>query len=71
VKLFSETNSRFVVEVELSKAGEFEALAEEQAFRIGSVGRSRMTIRDKGAAVDLKIQAMRRAWSEPLWRSLG
>ncbi len=71
VKLFSESNSRFVVEVELSKAGEFEALAMEQAFRIGSVGRSRMTIRDKGAAVDLKTQAMRRAWSEPLWRALG
>jgi len=71
VKLFSESNSRFVVEVELSKAGEFEALATEQAFRIGSVGRSRMTIRDKGVAVDLKTQAMRRAWSEPLWRALG
>jgi phosphoribosylformylglycinamidine synthase len=71
VKLFSESNSRFVVEVELSKAAEFEALAKEQAYRIGAVGRGRMAIRDGKAGVDLKVPAMRKAWSEPLWRLLG
>jgi phosphoribosylformylglycinamidine synthase subunit PurL len=71
VKLFSESNSRFVVEVELAKTAEFEALAKEQAYRIGTVGRGRMTVRDGKAGIDLKVPAMRKAWSEPLWRLLG
>ena len=71
VKLFSETNSRFVVEVELSKAREFESLAKDDTVRIGEVGRFKMAIRDGRAAVDLKVPAMRKAWSEPLWRLLG
>lgn len=71
IKLFAESNSRFVVEVELAKAGAFEALAKERAFPIGVVGSNKMRIRDRGMMVDLKVSSMRKAWSEPLWRSLG
>jgi phosphoribosylformylglycinamidine synthase II len=71
VKLFSETSSRFVVEVDRSRASEFESLAGESAVPIGIVGRGRMTIRDGRAAIDVKVPAMRKAWSEPLWRLLG
>jgi phosphoribosylformylglycinamidine synthase len=71
VKLFSETNSRFVVEIDRARAGEFESFAKGQAILIGQVGRARMTIRDGRVAIDLKVPAMRKAWSEPLWRMLG
>lgn len=69
-KLFSETNSRFVVEVDSSKRGEWEKLSDGLATYIGTVGRDRMRIRDGDRAVDLKVPAMRKAWSEPLWRML-
>lgn len=71
VKLFSETNSRFVVEVDRSRAGEFESLTSGAAQYIGRVGRGKMAIRDGRGMVELKVQAMRKAWSEPLWRLLG
>jgi len=71
-KLFSESNSRFVVEVDASKRAEWEALAGSKAVHIGKVGRGRMTVKDGSSnAVDLKVPAMRKAWSEPLWNLLG
>jgi phosphoribosylformylglycinamidine synthase len=70
-KLFSESNSRFVVEVDNAKAAEFESLAKDHAHYIGRVGRERMTMRDGKGSIDLKVSAMRKAWSEPLWRLLG
>jgi phosphoribosylformylglycinamidine synthase len=72
VKLFSETASRFVIEVDDARRAEFESLAGEHAVQIGIVGRGRMTIRDdRRPVVDVKVPAMRKAWSEPLWRLLG
>lgn len=71
-KLFSETSSRFVVEVDDARRGEFESFADGHAVQIGLVSRHRMTIRDgRRSIVDLKVPAMRKAWSEPLWRLLG
>jgi phosphoribosylformylglycinamidine synthase len=72
VKLFSETASRFVIEVDDAKRGEFESLVKDMAIPIGMVGRGKMTVRDgRRSLVDLKVHAMRKAWSEPLWRLLG
>jgi phosphoribosylformylglycinamidine synthase len=71
-KLFSESASRFIVEVDVARRGEFESIAGGHAIQIGIVGRGRMTIKDgRKTIVDLKVPAMRKAWSEPLWRLLG
>lgn len=67
-KLFSESNSRFVVEVDVARRAEFEKLA-PQAIYLGTVEQDkRMTIRDGRRKVDLKVPAMRRAWTDALWR---
>ncbi len=66
-KLFSESNSRFVVEVDVSKQNAFEKLA-KNAILLGEVGRHRMIIEDGRRKVDVKVPAMRRAWSEALGR---
>jgi len=67
-KLFSESNSRFVVEVDVARRAEFEKLA-PQAIYLGTVEQDkRMTIRDGRQKVDLKVPAMRRAWTDALWR---
>ena len=71
VKLFSESNSRFIVEVNTSQRGKFEALAGENAFHIGTVGRWKMSLRDGNSVLETKVPAMRKAWSDPLWRLLG
>lgn len=66
-KLFAESNSRFVVEVDASKRSAFERMAEDATY-LGEVGRYKMNLRDGRRSVDLKVPAMRRAWSEALWR---
>ena len=67
-KLFSESNSRFVVEVDVARRAEFERIA-PNAIYLGTVEQDkRMTIRDGRQKVDLKVPAMRRAWTDALWR---
>ncbi|HOL07866.1 MAG TPA: phosphoribosylformylglycinamidine synthase II, partial [Methanomassiliicoccaceae archaeon] len=67
-KLFSESNSRFVVEVDAVKRSDFERLAKD-AIYLGVVDQDkRMVIRDGHRKVDLKVAAMRKAWSDTLWR---
>ena len=67
-KLFSESNSRFVVEVDVARRSEFERLAPD-AIYLGTVEQDkRMVLRDGRRKVDLKVPAMRRAWTDTLWR---
>lgn len=67
-KLFSESNSRFVVEVDVARRSAFESLAPD-AIPLGAVEQDkRMVLRDGRRKVDLKVPAMRRAWTNALWR---
>ncbi len=67
-KLFSESNSRFVVEVDAAKRSDFERLATNAVY-LGMVEQDkRMVVRDGRRKVDLKVPAMRRAWNDALWR---
>ena len=67
-KLFSESNSRFVVEVDAAKRSDFERLASDAVY-LGMVEQDkRMVVRDGRRKVDLKVPAMRRAWNDALWR---
>jgi phosphoribosylformylglycinamidine synthase len=74
VKMFSESNSRFIVEVDASKEREWSSSAEGNVIRIGRVGAcrgGRFVIRDGKTIAELKVEAMRKAWSEPMWRLLS
>jgi phosphoribosylformylglycinamidine synthase len=69
--LFSESNSRFLVEVEPGNAAEFQAILDESAVAVAKLG----TIDDSGRCtvargdtevLDVDLVAAKRAWQEPL-----
>ena len=71
--LFSESPTRWVVEVEKKRAKEFEkAMAPVPVRRIGEVGGDSIVVqRGAGDLIELKVREARKAWSEPLWRAMG
>ncbi|MDD1769828.1 MAG: phosphoribosylformylglycinamidine synthase subunit PurL [Methanomassiliicoccales archaeon] len=71
VKLFSESNSRWLVEVEKRREEEWLQKMQAPATRIGAVGGKMLVIEDKDVLVDVEVGVLRKAWSEPLWRLLG
>ncbi|MEM0448748.1 MAG: phosphoribosylformylglycinamidine synthase subunit PurL [Methanomassiliicoccales archaeon] len=71
VKLFSESNSRWLVEVAREKESEWLACMRAPLCRIGTVGGEMLVIEDKDVLVDVEIKELRRAWSEPLWKVMG
>jgi phosphoribosylformylglycinamidine synthase len=71
VKLFSESNSRWLVEVDKRREEEWLQKMQAPATRIGSVGGKMLVIEDKDVLVDVEVGVLRKAWSEPLWRLLG
>jgi len=68
VRLFSESNGRWVVEVDASRRDAFERVMGDTATPIGVVGGDRMEIAD--AEVSLGVEEMRKAWNS-LWELLG
>jgi phosphoribosylformylglycinamidine synthase len=69
VALFSESNSRFLVEVPVAKAAQFEAMMRDVPHsRIGEVTDApRLRIRDENDdLVDLPIAKLKEAWQQPL-----
>ncbi len=71
VKLFSESNSRWLVEVDKRREEEWLQKMQAPSVRIGSVGGKMLVIEDKDVLVDVEVGVLRKAWSEPLWRLLG
>ncbi len=73
VGLFTESPSRWVVEVERRRAKTFEkVMAPVPVRRIGSVGGEALLVqRGAGAAVDVPVEDLRAAWTGPLWRAMG
>ena len=71
VKMFAESNSRWLVEVDRSREQEFLQRMKAPAVRIGTVGGKMLVIEDSDVLVDVEVSALRKAWSEPLWKMLG
>jgi phosphoribosylformylglycinamidine synthase len=73
VKLFSESNTRWVVEADRKKAGEFEKLAGSIPIcRLGKTGGKDLEISDDGKKlISIKIKEIENAWRSPLWRAMG
>ena len=72
-KLFSEANTRWLVEVEPAKASMFEALfGGIELHQIGETGGSKLTIIDNEAQLlEADIAELENAWKNTIWHSMG
>ncbi|NLU45615.1 MAG: phosphoribosylformylglycinamidine synthase subunit PurL [Euryarchaeota archaeon] len=64
VKLYSESNTRWVVEVERKNASRFEKLFKGAAKRIGVTGGDHLAVNE--AAVRIPVSELRISWHDPL-----
>lgn len=67
--LFSESNSRWVAEVPRDKEQSFRKIMGDLALPIGHSGGNRLQI--IAAGLDMKVDDLRRIWSDPLWKMMG
>lgn len=71
-KLFSESNTRWLVEVKKGKEPEFEKIIDVPFFKIGIVGGDRLKVMDKDKTlINLDIEKIRSAWNDTLWKLMG
>ncbi|MBU7016860.1 MAG: phosphoribosylformylglycinamidine synthase subunit PurL [Theionarchaea archaeon] len=68
VQLFSESNSRWVIEVKKGNDKDIEELFGEDAHKLGEVTGSRIIV---DSIIDLSLEEVRTAWETPLWRMMG
>lgn len=68
-KLYSESNSRWIAEVDGKDAERFTEIMGDDAVCIGITKGS--SLRIKGCGVDLSVNDMRKAWSDPIWKVMG
>ncbi len=69
VKLFSESNSRWLVEVDEKREGEWRE-AVGGAILVGEVGGNHLVLSDGAELMNIELTELRKAWSEPFWRLL-
>lgn len=70
-KLFCESNTRWIVEVDRAREEEWVESMPVAIRRIGEVGGHSLDIADRDVGLSLPIEEIREAWSTPLWRMLG
>jgi phosphoribosylformylglycinamidine synthase len=68
ITLFSESNSRFLIEVKRGMDEEVEALFGTDVCRLGRVTSQTITL---GELVDVSLKEIREAWEDTLWRLMG
>ncbi|MBN1861755.1 MAG: phosphoribosylformylglycinamidine synthase subunit PurL [Candidatus Thermoplasmatota archaeon] len=74
-KIFSESNTRWVVEVKKVKQDDFEKTLKKELvpfFLLGIVQGKQLVIHDKGkTVVDLAVDKLREWWRKPIWGRMG
>jgi phosphoribosylformylglycinamidine synthase II len=74
-KLFSESNSRWVVEVNKEKQTQFEKQLEKDHVNftlLGTLNGANLMMKDMGeTVVILKIDVLRECWRKPIWEFMG
>jgi phosphoribosylformylglycinamidine synthase len=73
VKLFSESNTRWIVEVKEERATAFESRMENVTIaKLGTIGGRSIILTDKGRPiVDLDLENAANAWRSTLWDRMG
>jgi phosphoribosylformylglycinamidine synthase len=69
VKLFSESNSRWIAEVQGAEAEAFEAIMGDAATPIGITKGDALVI--KGTDARIPVGELRAAWNDPVWKLMG
>ncbi len=74
-KLFSESNTRWIVEIKKDKQKEFEKILKESNtpyLKIGKTKNEKLLINDNGSNVlDQKIDNLRNIWKNTIWDVMG
>jgi phosphoribosylformylglycinamidine synthase len=74
-KLFSESNTRWIVEVKKDKQTEFEKLLKKEHTTFILLGKTKgkhLVIQDnKKTVVDLGVDVLRECWTKPIWNFMG
>ena len=68
VFLFSESNSRFILEIDAAQESKWKELAGDRAQKIGELRGDKIAF---GSKVSISVQSARDAWSKPLWNIMG
>jgi phosphoribosylformylglycinamidine synthase len=75
VKLFSESNTRWVVEVKKEKQNEYEKLLKKEHvtfIHLGIIKGKNLVVQDKKKTViDLAVSVLREKWRTPIWNFMG
>ena len=73
--VFSESNTRWIVEAKKDKQDEFEKLLKKEHIQfnlLGLVNGKNLVIKDsKKIVIDLPVHVLRECWSRPLWKFMG
>jgi phosphoribosylformylglycinamidine (FGAM) synthase-like enzyme len=73
--LFSESNTRWIIEVYKNKKQDFEKLLKNNNVSfvcIGCTGGKNLTIKDdKKTIINLDIETLRESWRKPIWDIMG
>jgi phosphoribosylformylglycinamidine synthase len=73
-KLFSESNTRWIIEVKKEKQKDFEKLLEKKNtpfLKIGETKGKKLIIKDTKTVVDLNISILRDSWKNAIWDIMG
>jgi phosphoribosylformylglycinamidine synthase len=68
-KLYSESNSRWIVEVDGKDVTRFTEIMGDDAEPIGIT--KGVSLKIKGTATDIPVEEMRKAWNNPIWNIMG
>jgi len=68
-KLYSESNSRWIVEVDGKDVTAFTDIMGDDAQIIGITKGDSLVIKDNGTKIP--VEEMRKAWNDPIWNIMG
>ncbi|MCQ2086163.1 MAG: phosphoribosylformylglycinamidine synthase subunit PurL [archaeon] len=68
-KLFSESNTRWIIEVQERNVSTIKCIFGDDVTCIGTTGGNSLDIED--TRIDISIDELRKMWNEPLWNCLG
>lgn len=73
IKLFSESNTRWLVEVKKTRAKQFEKFfAKDRVYKIGTVGGRGLVVKDGNRVlIDASLGEIRNVWEKTIWKLMG
>jgi phosphoribosylformylglycinamidine synthase len=73
-KLFSESNTRWIIEVKKEKQKDFEKLLEKKNtpfLRIGETKGKKLVIKGTKTVIDVNVSVLHNSWKNAIWDIMG